>query len=186
MNEASKARPSGGYRSIRRKTSTEEPVDIGSDLVAFVLERLERRVEGFTDQLRQLQDIMAERASGKSLLDARRRLQNPELNTTYVAERQRALTARRIELRRVLAEWLPRLIAAAVELEFVETELAAADARIEELDKVLRGRKETGLYPAAATAVDRLHEDYGVTHWQWARADHDELRRIAQILRGKS
>jgi hypothetical protein len=185
MSEARKPRPSGGYRSIRAKTPAEQPIDIGRDLVAFVSGRLERHLGKFTERLRQLQDVMAGRAEGKSFEDARRRLQNPELKTTYVAERQRALTARRIDLRRELAEWLPKLIAAAAELEFVETELAAVDARIEELTKVLPTWRETGLYPAAAVAVDRLHEEYGVTHWQWARADDDELRRIAHILAGR-
>jgi hypothetical protein len=121
MTEARKSRPSGGYRSIRAKAAAAEPVDIGRDLVAFVSERLERHLRIFTDHLRQLQDVMAGRAKGKSFEDARRRLQNLKLKTTYVAERQRALAACRIELRRDLAAWLPRLIAAAAELEFVET-----------------------------------------------------------------
>jgi predicted transcriptional regulator len=185
MSEGRKPRPSGAYRSIRARTSAEEPVDIGRDLVAFVSGRLERHLDAFTDRLHQLQDVMAGRAKGKSFEDARRRLQNPELKTTYVAERQRALTARRIALRAELKEWLPRLIATAAELEFVDTELAAVDARIEELQKVLPAWRETGLYPAAAVAVDRLHEDYGVTHWQWARAGDNELRRIAYILSGR-
>jgi hypothetical protein len=145
---------------------------------------MEDKVSEFADLHRQLIDVMAGRAAKRKHEDARRRLQNPMLRTTYVAERQRALIARRLELNEELARHLPPAVAAAVELEIVDVELAAVNAKVEELNAARPAKASTGLFPQAAAVVERLYEQHEIDRWHWASASEDELAEIAKVLRG--
>jgi hypothetical protein len=140
-------------------------------------------VDGFVNALRHLQDVRAGRANGRTFEDGRRRLQNPRLNTTYAGERQRALLSRTIDLREELANLLPAVIEAAIELELAETELAVVEEGIESLNAVGQFRETTGLYPEAAKVVDDLYARYRVDRWNWAGVDDARLERLARILR---
>jgi hypothetical protein len=183
MNDIGKSRPSGSYRSISTSAATGSSIEIGRDLVALVTERMEEKIAEFSTLYRELEDVMTGPGRKRTQEDARRRLQNPRLRTTYVAERHRALVSRRIDLCEVIAAHLRPAVSSAVELEVVEIELAAVEARIEELNAVRPAKERTGLYPQAAGAVDRLYEEHGVDRWHWGRAGHAQLKRIAEILR---
>jgi hypothetical protein len=181
MAGTGRSRPGGSFRRITASLRSKKPARITGDLVAFAAERLESEVEGFTDLLRQLKE--ARIGLGKyNYEEARRRLQNPRLDTTYVAERHGALVDRRMVRLEELAEFLPQMILAAIELEVVETELAAVEARIEELKAGWLTKEQTSIYPEAAAVVNRLFEERRVHRWHWSRVDDDKLERIASIL----
>lgn len=156
---------------------------IAQDLIARVARGLDGELHELVDHVGDLMKKMAGLLPDHTGDDARRRLQNPRLRTSYGKERIKALTAKSIDLREELAGKMKEIIEPALKLELVEAELAATAALRAELDSVDITKKATGLYPAVAVAADYLHEQYHVTHWHWANAGPDRLKLVAEVLR---
>lgn len=156
---------------------------IAQSLVATVARELSDELHQLVEDIGHLKEQMAGFRPDPTGDDARRRLQNPRLRTTYVDERIRALTAATICMREDLSKKMQDVIKPALKLELAEAELAAALALRAELDLVRVAREATGLYPAVASAADYLFDQHRVTHWHWSNASPECLRAIAAILR---
>jgi hypothetical protein len=121
----SPSRPEGGYTSLLDTGPSDEPFKIASALLSTVIDRMEERVSEQATLYRQLREVMIRADFQRTREEARRRLQNPRLRTTYVAERYRALCATQIDLVEEIYKTLPQLILFILEQELVEAELAA-------------------------------------------------------------
>ena len=160
--------------------------EIGKDLVSLLAQSLGAEVADVEAQIRRLKETMADRHADASREDARRRLQNPRLRTTYLDDRVKALTVKSIEIREQLVGSLPALVEAAVKLELIEAELDTAKALRAEQKAAVSEREATGLFPAVARQADYLWDRYRVTHWHWTAAGQEQLEQIAEILLGRS
>ena len=156
------------------------------DLVTRIIQELGDDVHDLVEHIGHLKEQMAGFRPDRTGDDARRRLQNPRLRTTYLDERIMALSSKSIDLRVQIAALLRPLIEPVLKLEVAEAELAVARARRSELQAKTDAKAATGLFPAVAVAADWLHEQYHVTHWHWGAAGPDELKLIAEILRRKT
>lgn len=176
--------PNGGGQEHDEFNSGEDNTfSIAQAVLASVALELGDEVHQLVEHIGHLKEQMAGFRRDPTGDDARRRLQNPRLRTTYVDERIKALTATTISLREELTKKMESVLKPALKLEMAEAELAAATALRAELDLVRIAKEATGLYPAVAVAADHLFERYRVTHWHWANASPDSLRAIAELLR---
>jgi hypothetical protein len=160
--------------------------EIAKDLVSLMMQGLGAEIADVEAQIRRFKETMADLHSDASGEDARRRLQNPRLRTTYLDDRMQALTVKSIEIREQLARSLPALVEAAVKLELIEAELDAAKSLRAEQQAAVSEREATGLFPAVARQAEYLWSRYRVKHWHWAAADQGQLKRIAEILLDRS
>lgn len=183
MNSISTPLSGGGQMQAASDPVQGSTFTIAQSLLERVVVELDGEIVELVEHISELMKKMAGFLPDHTGDDARRRLQNPRLRTTYVSERIRALTAKSIDLREELADKMREIIEPALKLEVVEAELDAAVALRGELESVDVTREATGLYPAVAVAADYLHEQYRVTHWHWANAGPDRLKQVAEILR---
>ena len=163
--------------------SPDNGFEIAQDLVSRMARSLNVEVADVEAQIRRLKETKAGLHPDESSEDARRRLQNPRLRTTYLDDRIRALTAKSLEIREQLTGALPALVALAVKLELIEAERNAAIALRLEQQAAASARKATGLFPAVAKQAEFLWSQHRVEHWHWAVADLGQLKQIADILR---
>jgi hypothetical protein len=161
-------------------------LEIAKDLVSLITQGLGVEIANVEAQIRRFKEIMADLHPDANGEDARRRLQNPRLRTTYLDDRMQALTVKSIEIREQLVRSLPALVEAAIKLELIEAELDAAKALRAEQRSAVSEREATGLFPAVARQAEYLWSRYRVKHWHWAAADQDQLKRIAEILLERS
>jgi hypothetical protein len=183
MNSISTPRSGGGQVQAASDPAQGATFTIAQGLLERVVLELDGEVVELVEHISDLMKRMAGLLPDHTGSDARRRLQNPRLRTTYVNERIKALTAKSIDLREELGEKMKEIIEPALKLELVEAELAAAVALRAELDAVRITKEATGLYPAVAAAADYLHQQFGVTHWHWANAGPDRMKLVAKVLR---
>lgn len=183
MKSISTRRSGGGLVQAQSHPEQVSTFVIAQELIARVAQGLDGELHELVDHIGDLTKKMAGLLDDHTGDDARRRLQNPRLRTSYGKERVKALTAKSIDLREELAGKIKEILEPALKLELVEAELVATVALRREMDSVAITKKATGLYPAVAVAADYLHEQYGVTHWHWASAGPDRLKLVAEVLR---
>lgn len=131
--------------------------------------------------VRHLQTQHAGQHPGQSAEDARRRLQNPKLKTTYPTNAARSLIAMRLELVDEIAERAQALFAPLVKLEIIDAELAATRDTLVEVERVREVHRATGVYSGSADFLSRLLVNYNVTWKELETLSDEDEREIADI-----
>jgi len=102
---------------------TEIGVSAGETLREVILSDFEEEISALTDRSKHLREQRASLHPNESCEDARRRLQNPRMLTSYPQDRARALIFKRFELRAEVAERKQKLCDSMTKLEIVNAEL---------------------------------------------------------------
>lgn len=160
----------------------EETTKLAADLIALVASQYTHDLAATLQRVEVLYQEAAGLKRGPTGDNGRRRLQHPELKTTYPETCTRALVAKRAEYRRKLASVLTDATMLTLQLLAIEGDIADFEALQQQSEQKMAVRKTIGLYPAAAKAVDLLFEGHGVTHHHWRAAREDQIKRIAAIL----
>jgi hypothetical protein len=151
------------------------------DFAIKIFEELAEDMSVAMRAVRHLQEQHAGQHPGQSPEDARRRLQNAKLKTTYPANAARSLIAMRLELVEQISEQLQALFAPLMKLEIVNAELAATRDTLVEIERVREVHRTTGLYSGSADFLSRLFVNYNVTWKEWETLSEDDERAIADI-----
>src|SRR5690606_39686071 len=125
-------------------------------------------VQKAEQSVRKLKEQHAGFRSGHTREDARRRLQNARLRTPTPDNRSQGLVAKRLELKGKLARALQEAIPVALELAYVEAELAEVGKLKKALDDGREKFKQPGLYPETLKFVADMYSEYGVTYAHFA------------------
>lgn len=114
--------------------------------------------------------------------DARRRLENPKLMTSYPFDRARALLAERLYLVETINSHLQKAIGPQIRLQMVDAELHAVAEVLAEIRDARAVHRETGLYAGSANFISRLKLRFDIGwHDLDALTDEDEAQ-IAQVV----
>lgn len=158
---------------------------VAQSLIALAARQHGEELTQLVARVQELKEQVAGLRRGPTSDDGRRRLQHPELKTTYPEVAVRGLIAATTKYRRDLGQLLIDVIGLSVKLGTAEEELAE-HRRLEEQARAKHIVKDDiDLYPAAALAVNRLYKDHAITHHHWAAASPDSLRRVAEVLIGR-
>lgn len=116
---------------------------------------------------------------GPGYENARRRLENVRLKTTYPAAVSQALTAGILKHKDTLAEHLPVVVEAVLKLAIAEHELEENERRIEErrVDADFRASHE--LYAEARRVVNALYKHHKVGEAEYRLLDGKDVSRLA-------
>lgn len=131
--------------------------------------------------VRHLQEQHAGQHPCQSPEDARRRLQNPKLKTTYPRNAARSLIAMRLELVDEIAERVQALFAPLMKLEIIDAELAATRDTLVEVERVREVHRATGVYSGSADFLSRLFVNHDVTWKELETLSDEDEREIANI-----
>lgn len=131
--------------------------------------------------VRHLQEQHAGQHPGQSPEDARRRLQNPKLKTTYPTNAARSLIAMRLELVDEIAERVQALFAPLMKLEIIDAEMAATRDTLVEVERVREVHRATGVYSGSADFLSRLLVNHNVTWKELETLSDEDERAIADI-----
>lgn len=151
------------------------------DFAVKIFDELAEEMSVAMRAVRHLQQQHAGQHPGQSPEDARRRLQNAKLKTTYPTNSARSLIAMRLELVEQIAEQLQALFAPLMKLEIVNAELAATRDTLVEIERVREVHRTTGLYSGSADFLSRLFVNHNVTWKEWETLSEDDERAIADI-----
>jgi hypothetical protein len=152
------------------------------DVLAAIAARFEVEIDAAETLVLQLIARRAGLVRDPTGDDARRRLHNPRLKTTYPRERITALNKQILDYREIIAKGLPPIVEAMAKLDMAEAELTRTERLMQETAAELEHYRVHHIYPETLAAIGRLYMDFGISRHHFATASDDQMKAIATIL----
>ena len=162
-----------------------DSLNLSDKLVAAIATNFKDDHEGFGNVVAQLLEERAGLRRGPTWDNARRRLQNANLRTTYPDERATTLNKQILEYRKLLVGAMPQVIETALKLDMATVELARTEELKSQIKEDREYFEEHNVYPETVQAINRLYSEHRISRHNWATATDDQLQAIAEILRAR-